>query len=263
MSNHDPAWSGVLDAYAGATSGQALDAAGLRSKILRGARAPRKRSLRRLSLALPLVATLLASAAFAASQPAVRALLTTHLQTLFSRSSAATPGLSHGAARHPVASSRPAEPALPSPAVRADEASPAPIAASDLPLLAPAPAKQRRTVEAVATRAPAAHAQTEAASPNADLELESYRAAHRSHFDSGNPALSLEAWNRYLEEFPAGRFASDARFNRALCLIRLGRHAEATVALEPFASAPPGSYRQSEAESLLQGLGAAGLRSIK
>lgn len=51
----------------------------------------------------------------------------------------------------------------------------------------------------------------------------------------------------------AGRFASEASYNRALCLVRLGRHAEAKRALEPFASGTMG-YRQSEARQLLQEL---------
>src|SRR5207244_176654 len=83
-----------------------------------------------------------------------------------------------------------------------------------------------------------------------DAQLNAYRSAHRAHFDGGSPAASLAAWDRYLAEFPAGSFADDARFNRALCLIRLGRIAEARRALTPFADAPSGSYRQAEASAI-------------
>jgi len=49
---------------------------------------------------------------------------------------------------------------------------------------------------------------------------------------------------------PRGRFANEARYNRAICLVRLGRHAEAQRDLEPFASGAMG-YRQNEARQLL------------
>jgi hypothetical protein len=83
-------------------------------------------------------------------------------------------------------------------------------------------------------------------------EEQTYGRAHRLHFVDGAPARALAAWNEYLAAYPRGTFAPEARYNRALCLVRLSRHAEATRALHRFADAPPGSYRRQEAVALLE-----------
>jgi hypothetical protein len=83
-----------------------------------------------------------------------------------------------------------------------------------------------------------------------------YRRAHDLHFHGGDPAVALAAWNAYLAAEPAGRFSIDARYNRALLLIRLRRYAEARAALAPFArgQVSPEGYRQHEAEQLVERL---------
>jgi hypothetical protein len=83
-----------------------------------------------------------------------------------------------------------------------------------------------------------------------------YRAAHDLHFHGGNPVLTLRAWDAYLAAEPNGRFSVDARYNRALTLIRLGRYAEARAALMPFArgAVEPAGYRQREAGQLVERL---------
>ncbi|HEY0482317.1 MAG TPA: hypothetical protein VGD37_32575 [Kofleriaceae bacterium] len=83
-----------------------------------------------------------------------------------------------------------------------------------------------------------------------------YRRAHELHFHGGDPAATLAAWDRYLAAEPVGRFSVEARYNRALVLIRLGRHAEARAALVPFARGEivPVGYRQAEAEQLVERL---------
>ena len=82
-----------------------------------------------------------------------------------------------------------------------------------------------------------------------------YLEAHQAHFGAHDYARALTLWERYLQEFPRGRFAAEAQYNRALCLVRLGRTAEAKQALEPFASGRFGGYRQSEAQALVKALG--------
>jgi len=84
-----------------------------------------------------------------------------------------------------------------------------------------------------------------------------YLEAHALHFTAQDPARALSAWNVYLAAAPGGRFAVEARYNRALCLVRLGRRDEARAALEPFASGVSGGYRQDEARKLLEALGGA------
>jgi hypothetical protein len=83
-----------------------------------------------------------------------------------------------------------------------------------------------------------------------------YRKAHELHFHGGDPAATVAAWDAYLATEPDGRFSVDARYNRAIILVRLGRYAEARVALEPFArgEVEPEGYRQREAEQLVERL---------
>jgi hypothetical protein len=81
-----------------------------------------------------------------------------------------------------------------------------------------------------------------------------YRAAHHAHFTTRDPASALAAWEAYLRAAPRGRFGVEARYNRALCLVRLGRHAEARAALTPFAEGRFGGYRDREATALLEAL---------
>lgn len=84
-----------------------------------------------------------------------------------------------------------------------------------------------------------------------DDEL-AYRRAHALHFHGGDAAEALVAWDRYLSARPAGRFSIEARWNRAVVLVRLARYAEALAALEPFASGEvaPSGYRRADATRL-------------
>jgi hypothetical protein len=80
-----------------------------------------------------------------------------------------------------------------------------------------------------------------------------YRAAHELHFRGRDHAATLAAWDAYLAAEPAGRFVLEARYNRALVLVRLDRYADARIALEPFARGEitPAGYRQREATAIL------------
>jgi hypothetical protein len=93
---------------------------------------------------------------------------------------------------------------------------------------------------AVSVAKPAPSPGSSAAFEDADSDL--YRLAHEAHFDAHD-----------LRSAPNGRFATEARYNRAICLLRLGRDGEARQALEPFASGKMG-YRQNEARQLLEEL---------
>jgi hypothetical protein len=64
----------------------------------------------------------------------------------------------------------------------------------------------------------------------------------------------LRGWDAYLSAAPRGRFAPEARYNRALTLIRLGRRDEAREALRPFAEGAHGDYRRDEAARLIDAL---------
>jgi hypothetical protein len=89
-----------------------------------------------------------------------------------------------------------------------------------------------------------------------DQESAAYARAHRAHFVEDAPARALAAWDAYLAAYPGGAFAPEAAYNRALCLARLGKFAEASAALRPFARGRFGAYRREEAGLLLDWLAA-------
>jgi hypothetical protein len=81
-----------------------------------------------------------------------------------------------------------------------------------------------------------------------------YAIAHDAHFVARDPARALTAWDAYLAKHPRGRLAPEARYNRAIALVRLGRTEEAKAALGPFAAGSFGSYRRAEARRLIDAL---------
>ena len=105
--------------------------------------------------------------------------------------------------------------------------------------------------EAQPTPAPPAPA----AQPPSPLAL--FHRAHRLHFHRQDAGAALAAWDRYLQVDPEGPLVLEARYNRALCLVRLGRTAEASAALLPFADGTLAHYRQAEARALMRALGPA------
>lgn len=109
------------------------------------------------------------------------------------------------------------------------------------PIVAPAPVPRSPTVTAPPPVLP-------------DPELVTYRVAHEAHFRGSDAAAALRAWDAYLAAYPSGKLAVDARYSRALILIKLERWTDAANALRPFADAPAGSYRQAEAARLLAAL---------
>jgi len=137
--------------------------------------------------------------------------------------------------------SLPPAPATPEPAV-APPGAPEPEKTSQ--------AEPPRTQPLVSAK-PAASLAASAAFQDTDGDL--YRLAHEAHFTSHDYARALSGWEQYLRAAPRGRLATEARYNRAICLLRLGRDAEARRALEPFASGKMG-YRQNEAQQLLNEL---------
>jgi hypothetical protein len=98
----------------------------------------------------------------------------------------------------------------------------------------------------VAKRAPAAR-------PPARPTEVLYRRAHELHFHGDDRAAALAAWDAYLAAESTGTFAVEARFNRAIVLVRLARYDEAIAALEPFARGEiaGAGYRRDEAEQLV------------
>lgn len=107
------------------------------------------------------------------------------------------------------------------------------------------------SVESAPPRASGAQAPARAptASISAPIALRDalYHEAHEAHFVARDPALALTRWNAYLAAEPSGQFAPEAQFNRVVCLVRLGRRAEALAALDAL---PREHYRHADAERL-------------
>jgi hypothetical protein len=95
------------------------------------------------------------------------------------------------------------------------------------------------------TSVQAPHPQTSSDSP----ELTLFRKAQALHL--ARDARAIEAWDAYLSAAEHGPLVPEAKYNRALGLVRAGRFAEAKSALSPFAEGAFGGYRQREAQALL------------
>lgn len=122
---------------------------------------------------------------------------------------------------------------------------------------APRPRSGVRTARPIDRALPGEHAPVSAASapPAVDPDLLAYRRAHEQHFRGGDAAQALAAWDAYLAAYPTGRFATEARYNRAIAMVKLGRQAEAKAELLPFARGDvEGGYRQHEAKALVDAL---------
>jgi Tetratricopeptide repeat len=87
----------------------------------------------------------------------------------------------------------------------------------------------------------------------------SYETAHRLQF-AGNPEAALRAWDAFLASQASGPLAVEARYYRALSLLRLGRREAARAALLPFARGDYGDFRRHDAARWLSQLDAARLR---
>lgn len=136
----------------------------------------------------------------------------------------------------------PADPAPtdPAPAPTAAPVLPAPPPPPPVPAAMPPPARAAAPARLATVRPP-----VEAL----------YRRAHELHFRGADHAASLAAWDAYLAAEPSGRFVAEARYNRALLLIRVGRYADARTALEPYARGEiAGGYRSAEASRLVERL---------
>jgi hypothetical protein len=88
--------------------------------------------------------------------------------------------------------------------------------------------------------------------PAESAELSLFRRAQRLHTAKDKGAIA--AWDDFLRVAPKSPLATEARYNRALGLIRAGRSDDARKALAPFARGDMGGYRQREAAELIDAL---------
>ena len=144
----------------------------------------------------------------------------------------------------------PTPPALPEPAAAPEPpAAIAPATPSDAGVALPQPKRPAPSVRPKPSTAPVVHAPPPA--PESP-ELKLFRDAQTLHLQ--RDAHAIEAWDAYLRASENGPLVPEAKYNRALGLVRAGRYAEAKSALSPFAQGAFGGYRQREAQALLERL---------
>jgi TolA-binding protein len=85
--------------------------------------------------------------------------------------------------------------------------------------------------------------------PAESAELALFRRAQSLHLAKDKKAIA--AWDAYLRVAGTSPLAPEARYNRALGLVRASRFTEAKSALAPFAQGKYGEYRRDEAQALI------------
>lgn len=240
--------------------GRSDDAARTRARVLLLASSQRKRRRVYALVVAPLAAALVVSMAWAATSGRVTGWLDRVAAVVradrSAQPSATPPGLSSAtpsalpSAPSALSSAPSALPSAPSVLSSAPSAL-SPSASDSAPLVEvdAADAGPPLVSRPAPPRAPARDAGT-------SEEDALYLRAHQAHFVAHDSAGALRAWDEYLRAYPNGRFALEARYNRGLALVRLGRYAEGRAALEPFAAGRYGGYRQSEARALLDAMDA-------
>lgn len=246
-----------------------------RARVLASLQQSQVRRRSRLAVLLPLAACFAAASAFGMVDGRVPAFVRSVSHSLgFGHApaeQAPTPPQRKAPARPaaavaPPAAAAPVEVPLDAPPERAQPAA-APPPEPEVRAPAPRPASTPRSATLAAGAAvkaeppskavASAETQPSATAPLSDVSdraHELYRVAHHAHFVDHDFVSALRAWDAYLEAAPSGRFVLEARYNRALCLVRVGRTSEARAALAPFASGQFAGYRQAEASALIDAM---------
>lgn len=258
----------LLQRATGALREQGEDAVGPgKHQILQTIRHERQVHARRMAVLVPVAVLLVTSTAIAAASGKLTGLWQAGRNLLLSQETMARPAQQEPTSRHAAPAQRPEprpavapEPMPTSALPRVDAPAVAPVAepanepafhgpaAPQRPRTAHAPAKEERALPEQPRPAPQEPAP---ASPDA---LATFRRAQQLHFGQRQWGAALAAWDAYLHEAPRGELAPEARWNRAICLLRLDRRSEARQALQVFARGTEGGYRQQEAQALLKAL---------
>jgi hypothetical protein len=253
-----------IAAYREENQGTSLDVTAIRRRVLVAVGSRRRRRFGAMRFVLPVAATFFGSVALAASQgmlprlDEVREWLGMATTESGKRTDddedrarnavrrAPPPVVRNDEAVPSGEPSRPAE-AVPAPGLSLDEL---PVEKSTR-----APSAPWEETPVASTAPPIASTAPPVDGRNAlSTDLRAYQVAHRLHFDGGDPKRALVAWDAYLDSYPAGTFAPEARFNRAVCLLRLGRRDEARSLLVPIAESSF-AFGRDRARALLEAMG--------
>lgn len=272
----DGAFRALRDRYDGS---HAQSDATLRRVLLGTRKQQQSRKVTRWAL-LPIAATLVASTAWAGATGRLTVAYHAMSDMLHSaettesaptKAAAAVPQGARAPRPAPTQEPEPAKAPEPEPPAEPEPEAPKAVESANAPITERAPAAPAVTAAPRASanpattaqaEPPAAHASTEPVKaapatsaaeppdPNAALFAE----AHRVHFVERDAARALTAWDAYLAADPNGRFVPEARYNRAIALVRLGRTSEAQNVLQSFAAGNFGDYHRSDARQLLDAL---------
>jgi hypothetical protein len=223
-----------------------------------------RRSGWRLILAIPLL-TLLGGTALAATGRLPRSLaalapLVQWLEGDGAPSGHSPTSIPRWARGTPPSATRPDEPTPATPPSAASEQkktnvrSLADLAEVEVPLVRPVPESRPASSGSVSSGSVSSRGTPAARPPRSEPGLATYAAAQRAQFRSADYATAVRLYEDYLGDAPAGTLVAEARYNRSLCLIRLGRITEARPALDAFARGAFGDYRKMEAKRLLRAL---------
>jgi TolA-binding protein len=253
------------------SDGASVGAPQTRARIMRSLHEGTHRRRVRWGFGVPLAVVFAGSTAFAGARgdlgetvqeafSSVRALVT-GAPAETPRSAAPSRG-SVAAAPPPVAPAEPPEAAPaapPEPAVALPETEPLAPSPAQVRGVPTPPTSERRAAPTPEEEKPRLTAPAEAPSTNAPTESNEatrlYRKAHEAQFVQADCESALSAYDAYLTSAPRDRLVPEARYNRALCLVRLGRTGAARSALQPFADGAYGDFRRREARELLDALG--------
>lgn len=235
------------------TEGEAADGRFTRARVMASLHQSKVKRRTRLAFVLPIAACLAAGTAWGAATGKLPAVFHAISEAVsFSPKphppadkSKPAPSKAVVASSHASSVSEP-----PAPPLVVPESLPSPPAKVEPVKAEPAKVEPAKAEPATSVKgAPASSSRAAFSDTDGDL----YRLAHEAHFSSHDYARALPAWEAYLRAAPSGRLATEARYNRAICLLRLGRNDEARQALKPFALGMMG-YRQNEAQQLLDEL---------
>jgi hypothetical protein len=234
------------------TMGDDTGARFTRSRIMASVHEDRVKRRTRWAFLIPIAATFVAASAFGAVTGTAHHAFEVVVRALgIHRSAAPAPQpASLRSSSGPAARTTPA-PAAPPAAEIATPVTDAPPPPPAEPIRAPV-TQAPTPAKAQSSPVPAHEAAPVASAPDPTFEL--YKSAHQAHFVDRDWGRALGGWDAYLKAAPQGALAPEARYNRALCLLRLHRNDEARAALKPFAEGRYGTYRREDAQKLIEAL---------
>lgn len=225
-----------------------------RARVIRALAEKRRRSRKWWVVGVPALALLGGSTAWAAASGKLPALIEQAVAVFIEPPTLDSPTTRSDARRSGAAHQAPPQNEVEANEVEALEPESEPAPPLETNRETPPEPLQEKLVASGEAAADSGRDRVQTASETLPTALATYRAAHRSQFQDGDCALAVDGYQKYLNEEPSGSFALEAKYNRGVCLAKLGRTDEAVRALRPFAEGKFGDYRQEKSRALVEAL---------